>query len=245
MDLFNVIELPQAVSTQTVLTEQDGRQPLDEFTVIYTCNQTGGRGQGSNVWESEKGKNISFSLLLRPQFIAPSDQYILTQMASLGVYSSLVKYVPQGVKIKWPNDVYVGQKKICGMLIQNKIIGNELSAVYIGIGLNVNQMEFTLAPNPTSLKLLTGRTFDLKTVLNEVLDNILFRYNQIKTMPHESIKQEYLSHLLFKDEWREYLYKGKRIKAKIVSVNSFGHIVFEQPDGTAGTCELKQWQFIF
>ena len=244
MKPFTIIELDETTSTQTYLTQEDERKSFDEFTVITAKNQISGRGQGTNIWESENGKNICFSLLLKPLFLNPSEQFIITQIISLAIVDVLVKYGLQDVMIKWPNDIYVSNNKICGILIQNKIIGNQISHSYIGIGINVNQRKFLFAPNPTSLTLETDKMYDLNKFLNDTLHNIYVRYMQLKENKIIEIQNKYLSLLLFKGERRKYIYEGREIVATILNVNEFGHLILQQTDETILQCELRQLQFL-
>ncbi|MBQ9254429.1 MAG: biotin--[Bacteroidales bacterium] len=242
---MNLITLDKISSTQTFLLEEDKELSLPEFTVAYTENQTQGKGQGTHVWESEEGKNISFSLLLRPYFLDPSMQYLITQIVSLAIVDTLKEYIKEGVKIKWPNDIYVNDNKICGMLIQNKLLGSSFAGVYCGIGININQKNFLLAPNPTSIYIETGKQTDKKEVFNLAIKNIEKRYTQLKQEDIKSIQEEYLSLLLYRNEWRLYEYKGEKIRAKIICVNEFGHLIFEKEDGEVSSCELREWRFFF
>ncbi|MGP1514553.1 MAG: biotin--[acetyl-CoA-carboxylase] ligase [Bacteroidales bacterium] len=245
MNLFNIIELSQTASTQTYLTNECEHNELEEYTVIFTTNQTSGRGQDAHIWESEKGKNITFSLLLRPVFLHPAEQFLITQFISLSIVDVLQKYGLKNVFIKWPNDIYIDLNKICGILIQNKIIGDSISHTYIGVGINVNQWTFQVAPNPTSLFLETGRQYDLQTFLMDTLNSIYIRYNQLKERKLTTIQKEYLSLLLFRNCWQNYIYKNRKIVAKILNVNRFGHLIMEMLDQTTIECELRQLQFLF
>ena len=244
MDTFNVIKLKETSSTQTFLVQEDEQKIFDEYTVVYTDNQIQGRGQGTHVWESEKGKNVSFSLLLKPTFLDPSDQFRITQMISLAIVDTLRNYKVKDVKIKWPNDIYVGHSKISGVLVQNNIVGLKFSQSYIGIGINVNQTKFVLAPNPTSVFLETGKEYDLDKFLDDTLNSIYKRYLQLKEKGTDSLQAEYLSLLLFKGEQRKYIYGGEEIIAKILDVNQFGHLILELTDMTIIQCELRQLQFV-
>ncbi|MBR1627496.1 MAG: biotin--[Bacteroidales bacterium] len=244
MKPFNIIKLSEIPSTQTFLLQEDERKVFDEYTVVYTNNQTHGRGQEKHIWESEKEKNVLFSLLLKPTFLDPSNQFLITQMISLAIVDTLQSYGLEDVKIKWPNDIYVKYAKICGVLVQNKITGLEFSNSYIGIGINVNQKKFLFAPNPTSMFLETGKETDLDIFLSDVLHNIYKRYLQLKEDELERLQSEYLSLLLFKEERRKYIYKGKEIEAKILGVNRFGHLILESDDTVVIQCELRELQFI-
>lgn len=241
---FKIIEVERTASTQSLILEMDREGTMREYTVVVTTDQTSGRGQGNNVWESERGKNLSFSMVLEPICTKASEQFLITQFISLAIVDTLKEYAVEGVRIKWPNDIYVGEKKICGILIQNNVIGNQISKTYIGIGINVNQKEFVLAPNPTSIALEKGREYDLREVLERVLERVLVRYKMLKEGKREELKREYLDLLLYRGEKRKYVYKDKEIEAKIENVNCFGHLVLETEREGKIVCELKELRFV-
>ena len=144
---FNIITLSKVASTNSYAQEQIEAGDLHEGDVIFTLNQESGRGQGVNTWESEAGRNLHLSLILEPNMIHASNQFVLTQMVSLAIVSVINKYVTANsnnpnVKIKWPNNIYVGDKKIAGILFQNYIKGNNIEYSIVGIGINVNQIKF-------------------------------------------------------------------------------------------------------
>ena len=141
-----------------------------EGRVIMTTNQTGGVGQQGNVWESEAGKNLTFSLLLKPTFLPIASRFMLTKAISIAILDFLKQELPdQEVYIKWPNDIYFKNKKIAGILIKNEIKGMMMGTSIIGIGLNVNQESFDEnLPNPISMKMITGKDYDLEFILNEI-----------------------------------------------------------------------------
>ncbi|MDO5760400.1 MAG: biotin--[acetyl-CoA-carboxylase] ligase [Bacteroidota bacterium] len=241
---YEILKLDSVDSTQTFLMERDENLDLQEFYTVYTSNQSAGKGQGEHKWESEKDKNICFSFLLRPVFINPADQYIITQIISLAIVQTLRDYGLKEVKIKWPNDIYVKENKICGILVQNKIIGREFATSYVGIGININQTQFSFAPNPTSLCLETNKEFDKYKVFQKVMQNIIDLYTKYKYDTLNTLKQEYLNNLLFLNEYRNYEYLGKEIKAKIISTNSFGHLILQDEKENTYTAELRQLNFL-
>lgn len=241
---FKIIEVERTASTQSLILEMDREGTMREYTVVVTTDQTSGRGQGKNVWESERGKNLLFSMVLEPICTEASDQFLITQFISLAIVDTLKEYAVEEVRIKWPNDIYIGEKKVCGVLIQNNVIGNQISKTYIGIGINVNQEKFVLAPNPTSIALEKGREYDLREVLESVLERVLVRYKMLKEGKREEIKREYLDLLLYRGEKRKYVYKDKEIEAKIENVNCFGHLILETERGGKIVCELKELRFV-
>lgn len=240
---YNILKFSSLDSTQTYLMSSD-LSILPEWTVVIAHEQKKGRGQINNFWETEKGKNLTMSILLKPNFINISNQFLITQVLSLGIYDYLKKYI-QDVSIKWPNDIYIGKKKICGILVNNKLQGEEFSYSICGIGLNVNQTTFSLAPNPTSIKIELGEDFDLLNLIYELLDYIFYRYNRLKIDTDIDYKKEYLSRLLNFNIWAKYLYEDKSVEAKIVDVNEYGYLKLLKRDKTIIEAELKKLKFSF
>ena len=239
--LVNWVE--QSASTQSDLVALSEKNVLQQGYVLAAKRQYAGKGQGSNKWEAQPDKNLTFSLYLQPRFLPIVRQFDLMQTLSLAIADFVQEYIGQDVWIKWPNDIYIGKDKVCGFLIQNKIVGSVLEAVFCGIGININQTDFTYAPNPTSLALHTGRQYDLKTCLDNLLQHIARRYEQLSLGDIEAIKSEYLDRLLYKDVKAEYIYNGKKIVATIRGVNSFGHLILETEQGDCVEAELKQLSF--
>ena len=218
----------------------------EEFTVIVAHTQTSGIGQRGNHWEAAPGKNLTFSLVLKPTWLPVADQYQLTKAVSLGIADSLMPLIAEGgrrVRIKWPNDIYVDDNKICGILITHRIVGGQIVASIVGIGLNVNQQEFSSwVPNPTSLYLQTGHEWKLDQVLGSVLEHIAHRYNELHDNPIGSLDKPYLNKLLRLGKEARYSYKGQTIVATITDVNRFGHLQLVTDTGERLSCQLKEIQ---
>ena len=166
---LNIEILDSCDSTNAVLASRPDAQ---HGTVVATRSQTAGRGQRGNSWEAEPGTNLTFSLLLRPQGFPAARQFELSMLVALGVADVLnslfgrLGFRDLKARIKWPNDIYVGHKKIVGILIENQLSGAGIDRTIVGIGVNVNQTRFLSdAPNPTSVALLTGRTLALEPLL--------------------------------------------------------------------------------
>jgi BirA family transcriptional regulator, biotin operon repressor / biotin---[acetyl-CoA-carboxylase] ligase len=240
-----IIRLPETKSTNSYAIELLSKEKLPEGCVIITDNQTEGKGTDTNTWESEKGKNLTFSLVLYPT-IGADQQFILNKGISLGIYDFLASELPGNkVSIKWPNDIYIADKKACGILIQNSVMGNKLDYMVIGIGLNVNQTHFTgNAPNPVSLKMITGREFDLDDLLQKLIKFVFNRYSQIKSGKGRHIETDYQKALYRLEEWHEYLVRGAIINARITGTNAFGQLELENTQGETLVCDLKEVKFI-
>ncbi|MDR1005713.1 MAG: biotin--[acetyl-CoA-carboxylase] ligase [Bacteroidales bacterium] len=240
---FNIRRFNYLDSTQTALASADKAEHLPQWTVYLAQCQKHGKGQMQNSWESEDGKNLTFSLLLKPLFLQPSEQFHLTQILSLGVTDFLQKYIAnEEIKIKWSNDIYIRNKKICGMLVQNIIMGEEFCKAYCGIGLNVNQTLFTSAQNPTSLAMENGRTYDLDMLFSELLEALHKRYEGFDDAA--KTKAEYIDRLLYFNQMRHYVYKGEDIDAKIVDVDKYGNLQLETSDNRHIEAEQKEIVFV-
>ena len=160
-------------STSTELRRRMSAEELPHGYCISADFQTAGHGQATNHWESEDGKNLLFSLLLRPSVIPASEQFVITEIVTLAIINALQDYIRQRITIKWPNDIYVGDKKLCGILIENALCGPTIDTCIVGIGININQELFVSdAPNPVSLKQLNGRDNDRGEILTEIYQNI-------------------------------------------------------------------------
>ncbi|HET9054181.1 MAG TPA: biotin--[acetyl-CoA-carboxylase] ligase, partial [Cyclobacteriaceae bacterium] len=210
-----------------------------EGTVVITDNQTAGRGQRGNTWESEPGLNLTFSVILKPVFLHPKDQFMLNMAVSLGLYDYLTVQTA-GVKIKWPNDMMLGNKKTCGILIENQVNGRQIQSSVAGIGLNVNQKRFSLS-TPTSLTLATGRAFVLNDVLTELLQWMEARYLQLRA--GIDLRMEYIAALYGRGEKRKFKTGDEIFEGVISGVDAVGLLEVEVNSGKR-YFELKQVQFL-
>lgn len=238
---YNILSYDSLPSTQTYLMSLN-LDELPQWTVLIAKEQTNGRGQNRNVWEAENNKNLTFSILLKPIFIKIYNQFLITQILSLGIFDFLSQYL-RDVSIKWPNDIYVRKNKIAGILVNNKLQGEDLSFSICGIGLNVNQIFFANAPNPSSMKLELGRYFDIELLFFELLGCIYNRYDDLRQNKVLDYKKEYMSKLLYNGLWAKYEYDGELIDAKIIDVNQYGHLILINKDENKFSADLKQIKF--
>ena len=215
---------------------------VEDFTCYWALEQTAGIGQRGNHWHSAAGENLTFSLVIKPVWLAAARQFMLTQALSLAIVDFLS---PLGSHlspcIKWPNDIYVGRKKICGTLITSHLspFTSHLSSCICGIGLNVNETDFPdWVPNPTSLGLLTGETYDLAEVLHTLLACIEHRYNALRD--GADISAEYLGLLLGRGEQRRYTYLGQPVTATIEGVDEYGRLLLTTDEGSQLCCNMKE-----
>ncbi|MDR0619928.1 MAG: biotin--[acetyl-CoA-carboxylase] ligase [Bacteroidales bacterium] len=249
-----------ALSTNTSIAHYDFIEPF----ILYTFRQTAGKGMGTNSWFTGHGKNIALSLCLHPAFLKPEEQFLLNIALSSALRNALQTLIcnytaantPQ-VSLKWPNDIYVDDKKLAGILFENKISGcnNELcsfSKSITGIGLNVNQKKFPLSlPNPTSLYIITKRKFCKKNIVHTIGSALENAYNNlaegIAKNGYEYVwnecKKEYLSSLLYYGKERNFIYKDKPITGKIVNVDNFGRLIISVKDSEPLVCDIKDVKF--
>lgn len=200
-------------------------KPLPEGTVIMAEHQSGGRGQLGNTWESEARKNITISIILNPTFLDPGIQFFLSKAVSLGVSDAVNLLAGINTKVKWPNDIYYNNYKLAGILIENLVLGNVIKTSIVGIGLNVNQeMFFSNAPNPVSLKNITGKEYDLIAVLNQVCACIETRYLQLKSGKYNFTDQEYLNRLFQREVYAAYKTKQGLVYGTIMGVTKEGKL---------------------
>lgn len=240
-----IIWLDSAESTNAYAmnTLCDSRPP--EGTVIATLNQTKGRGTDDNSWESEPGKNLTFSVILYPQMSADK-QFIMNKAVSTGIYDYLASEMSDAeVSIKWPNDIYISDKKICGILIQNSVKGDQFDFVIVGIGLNVNQLVFKSdAPNPVSMQMITGKHYNLDIVLENLLFALNKRYQQFISGEVNRIEADYESKLYRLLEWHQFSVGGKTLTAKITGAGKYGHLLLETSTNKMIECDMKDVKFL-
>lgn len=218
---------------------------VGEFTVIWAGTQTDGIGQQGNHWDSEPGKNLTFSIILKPTFLPASEQYKLTMAVAVAVAEWTERQLNgTPVKIKWPNDIYVGDKKICGILTSCNLHGGHVSDAICGIGLNVNQTHFAnWIPNPVSLKQLTGTELDNGALIASLTEHIEQAYKLLQKKD-KTLKERYLSRLYRLGAASRYRVKGTPVTATIEGVDDFGRLLLKKDDSDILVCNLKEIQFI-
>ena len=225
--LFDRHHIPQLSSTNKELNNSLMRMRLDEGYLISTDYQLGGKGQGDAIWESEKGKNLLFSTLLRPNFLDISRMFYITAIVSLSIIDVVEKkYGLEDLKIKWPNDIYVGKRKLAGILIENAIKGSIIESSIIGIGINVNQVDFLSdAPNPISLAMLNPNVLiSTSDLLDDFESSLIHRYTQLKEEKFDLILADYLSVMYQRGIERTYKLNGRSINGVILGVDEFGFL---------------------
>lgn len=213
------------------------------FYGIYTNEQTQGKGLGSNKWCSAMGQNILVSFLFQPQ-ITPQNQFYFNQFFSLSIRKFLAQFI-ENPKIKWPNDIYIEDHKIAGILIEHAIQSENIKYSIAGVGININQTSFDASiPNPTSLKLLTGKTFDIHTLVHNLISILEDEYHLIQEQELESLNQQYLQHLYQYQTLAQYEILEQPVSGKITGISPFGQLIIEDTTNQLHTCNYKEIKFI-
>lgn len=222
-----IISLDETLSTNSELKLLQQKKLLPEGAIVKADYQTHGRGQAGNTWFSERGRNLLFSLLLYPNFIKAKKQFIISRIVALAIKKVLDQYM-EGVSIKWPNDIYWNDKKIAGMLIENNLLGQQISSTIVGIGLNVNQDEFPLELlNPVSMKQITGIEYDRDELLTSFIREFFLLYGSLQQGNEAKIERKYMNQLYRRENYHWYEDKDGRFEGKIMDVLSTGHLVLE------------------
>lgn len=239
------IWLKETTSTNTYLNEWCNEHPeAEELTCVYTSYQSAGRGQRGNSWESEAGANLLFSFMLRPEFLALSHQFRLSQITALALQEVLSEYTDH-ICIKWPNDIYWKDCKLCGTLIENELIGGCISRSISGTGVNVNQKVFVSdAPNPVSLYQITGKEYSCNTLLQKIMERTARYYEMLRHGNEDTIATRYHQALYRKDGFYPYQDRDGVFLARIVQVQPSGGLILEREDGTLNCYMFKEVSFI-
>lgn len=245
---FKIIRLEEVDSTNNEIKRRG--DSLDNLSVIITNKQTAGRGQVGNKWLSPPGENLTFSILLRPgsdglPAIKATEQFLISRIATLSV-SDLLEEKGIKCRIKWPNDIYVRNKKICGMLIENTLSFENVASTIVGIGLNVNQEIFSPElMNPTSMYKVSGEKYGLEECLQGILKNFAL-YMALVGGKEEEIKEKYLSRLYRRGELSDFrdIKEDKVFKGKIKGVAENAKLIVEMPDGSDKEFAFKEISYI-
>ena len=233
---FQIIHIDETDSTNRWLTTQGDSTPA-ENKVVWADYQTAGRGCGTNRWESQRGKNLLFSMLIHPIDLPANRQFHISMAVSLAICEALGQHIG-ALSIKWPNDIYWKNAKICGILIENTLQGGCIKDSVIGVGLNVNQRRFLSdAPNPVSLWQICGREFDREQLLHDIL-------NALDHHLYHDVKEQYCSLLYRRHGYHPYVDDEGAFMAEIVDVEDDGHLLLRDDSGLLRRYAFKEVQFV-
>lgn len=207
-------------------------RPAEGLAVVAE-HQTAGRGQMGNTWDTEPGQNLTLSVLFYPTFLPAKDQFDLSRAVALAVRDAVANFTDKTVLIKWPNDILLEKRKICGILIQNSLSGRNIQSSIVGVGINVNQQVFPKElERAGSLYLETGRVIDPDELMAVLFTHLEARYLQLRQGRVPDIHDDYLAHLYQKGERREYAYPdGRRFFGTISGLNESGKLMVETDEG--------------
>jgi len=273
--MLKYVHLEQIDSTNAYLQRQQSEGDICNW-VVSADEQTAGKGMGSNGWESEVGKNLTFSLALDMGLLPAERQFLLSEAVALGLIQALDDVLVEGMSyrgfpsmsyrptlggsvsmeekpsvsmpsklhIKWPNDLYYENHKLAGILINSTIKANMMDISIIGIGLNVNQMQFQDWPtHPISLKQITGKEYDLQPLLEQVAKSIYNKVGVLKTNP-TAIEQAYLKRLFRYRTWADYEVDGKIMRLFMTGIDAFGRLMLVDKAGDTYCFDIKEIKFL-
>ena len=238
---MNLIFIKETRSTNDLLRQMFAENDLPEFTVVQTDFQFSGKGMAGNVWESAESENLLFSILLKPKNINSAEQFIISQMISNAIKNTLDKFATD-FTIKWSNDIYWKDKKICGILIENDLIGNKIKHSVIGVGLNINQIKFSEnLPNPVSLKMIINENVSREQILEDIIENLKIQYI---SKDFNEIRTSYFDNLYRKNGFFAYQSTEGIFHAKIIIVENDGKLILETKSGEIRSFYFKEIKFI-
>lgn len=237
-----MIILEQTNSTNEYLKELSrSNSNLPEFTSVLAKNQNAGKGQRGNTWFAESGKSLCFSILIRPEFLAGENQFEISKFAAVSIVETLQKFA-ENICIKWSNDIFFEKKKIGGVLIENTVSGRNIQNSIIGIGINVNNTEFSDLPSASSLKLITSNEFSIieiaENISNTMKKNYRLLYNPIE------LNNLYLKNLYLLNKKSDFESGGKIFEGIIKGIDKYGRLLVENNENKILNFDIKEIRFL-
>ncbi|MEM6722365.1 MAG: biotin--[acetyl-CoA-carboxylase] ligase [Bacteroidota bacterium] len=243
---MKIIKLDAIDSTNTYLRQLSLKEKLTDFTVVTAAAQTAGKGQMGTKWDSEKGKNLTFSVFKKVSCLENEEQFYISMATSLAIYKALKHFQIPKLAIKWPNDILSENRKICGILIENVIQNSKMTAAIIGIGVNVNQTDFDIHFNASSLKNITGVHFDLDEVMFHIAAQLKKYATLVTDRAFETLKMEYESLLFRKDKPSTFKdTDGKLFMGFIQGVSEDGKLNVLLEDEILTAFDLKEIRLMY
>ena len=236
--------LPSCQSTNDEASALIAHSDPTEGLLVITDNQTAGRGQRGNQWEAKAGQNLTFSLILKPTFLTASEQFWLNIALSLGIYDTLHPLAGSALRIKWPNDIYIGDQKVGGILIENTLQGYGIAWSVVGVGLNVNQTEFGYS-TATSLQNQSplSNGYDLSGLLSRLCETVEQRYLQLRSGQRDILKINYLQILYRYQEEHTFESEGHYFNGTIIGIDTTGRLAISM-NGQVRYFGFKEVSFI-
>lgn len=245
---MKIIKLDAINSTNEYLKNYIQDKSIRNSHAVYTFNQTKGKGQRGKTWLSEPEKNLAFSICFFPKNLKVNDQFCLNMIVSLLIINTLKSLKIPNLKIKWPNDILSGEKKICGILNEIKVKGNMIDNIIVGFGINVNQDNFENLPNASSLKLIKNINYDLDVLVSLIIQD-LKSYNCLKTFSEQELKtlhNNYYKNLYGTSKFETFVDLNNIVfKGKIISLNRSGVVKIKKKDTSVKNYNFHEIQMIF
>ena len=241
----NVVEMVYYVDFTTSTNDDARDAKYGHMDVVWAGRQSAGRGQRGHTWHSREGENLTFSVVLTPTFLPVVEQFMLSEVVALAMVDALAEYGVE-CRIKWTNDIYAGDNKIAGVLIEQSLSGDTIARTIVGIGLNVNQREFPEdLPNPTSMVVERGAECDRREVLECFLKHLEGWYKRLETGERAAVEEAYRTRMYHLDQEHTYaLASGERFRATIRGVRPMGHLCLEHTDGVVREYAFKEVEFV-
>ncbi len=243
---MQIIKLNAIDSTNSFLKREIRKKNVSDFTVVVAKKQEEGRGQMGTLWEANPSYNLTFSVFKKFDNFQIPNQFYLNISVALAVFHALKFFEIPNVKIKWPNDILAGNKKICGILIENMIKGDVIINSVIGIGLNINQIDFTNLPKASSLKKITGTTYDLDEVLNKFLETLKKYFQNFEDKQFSFLAKKYDTNLFRKNKPSTFkAADGSVFMGFITGVSNEGKLVIKLEDDIIKEFALKELSLLY
>ena len=227
---MKLIKLDAIDSTNIYVKELIAKGDIKNYTAVISKYQTSGRGRNENIWQDEPSKNLNFTLYKEFNGFIIENKFLLNIISSISVFNLLKNYNLKNLSVKWPNDIMTGNKKISGILIENNIRGKSINYSIVGIGINVNQLNFKNLPKATSLRIETGET-NSPELMAEELQQILKLNFELMLKNPDKLLNDYNKLLFEKDKTTNYIINNKILLGKLINVNMFGEILIRNNDG--------------
>ena len=243
---MHIIKLNAIGSTNSYLKELCVKNKLKDYTTVIAKSQTNGRGQMGTSWYVQDGKNLTCSVFKRSQAYSVDHSFYISIVTSLTIVKALQRFNVPKLRVKWPNDILSEEKKICGILIENIMKQSQLEASVIGIGLNVNQTQFKNLPQASSLKIITGKLFDLDELVQLILSTFQYYFQRLEAKEYQLLKDEYEALLFRKDKPSTFKDRqGNTFPGFIKGVDTLGNIQILLEDDILKAFKLKDVQLLY
>ena len=241
---MKILKLSATDSTNSYLRNLLRKSDVENWTVVTAEYQTKGKGQFSNKWISEEGKNLTFSILVKFEKLSTDYQFYLNYSVSIAIYNVLKYYISERITVKWPNDILSANKKICGILIKCVLKNTHVNHAIIGVGLNVNQTEFPSEFSATSIKNIIGHDVDRDELLQKILLEMQYQFILINRQRFDEIKQQYESILYRKGTPSMFVdVENNKFLGKITGISLKGKLQVELDDESVKEFDLKEIRF--